>query len=152
MALTDKQKVLAAWLALPKDMREPSTQKALAEKLDVDQMTLSRWKKMHNMKAYVDDVLLIELRDRLGELHRALIDHAIAGKHPKYMEMALQLAMEQFGKKEVDVRITKNETVTMTTDDLADKMFGIFKKNGMSGGVSKAQFRNAIKDQQPALN
>ena len=68
-----------------------------------------------------------------------------------YMEMALQLAMGQFGKKEVDVRITDEQTQAMTTENIADELYKVFKDNGKIG-VSKAAFRNAIIKQQAASN
>jgi hypothetical protein len=38
------KKRFAEWLALPKKMRQPSTQKELADLLDVCPDTLTRWK------------------------------------------------------------------------------------------------------------
>ena len=150
MALSEEQKAFAEWLALPKEMREPSSQKKFAELIGVTEMTLSRWKQRHAFTEYVDNTLVRRLRDHLGSLYQALINHAIDGKHPKYMEMALQLSMDQFGKKEVDVRITSEETVKMTTEDIADRMYGIFKKSGELG-ISKAGFRAAVAGQQNAV-
>ncbi len=151
MALTDEQKLFGDWLSLPKGMREPTSQAKFADMIGVNGTTLTRWKKLPTMKAYVDDTHMLKMRDRLGELHEALVEHAIAGKHPRYMEMALQVALEQFGNKEVDVRITTNESRKMTTEQIADGMFKILKRNGVEG-ISKANFRKAVESQSVGDN
>ena len=45
MSLSANQEIFAEWLAVPKDMRVPKTQKELASLLNVCPDTLSWWKK-----------------------------------------------------------------------------------------------------------
>ena len=83
MALTDEQKAFAEWLALPKEIREPSTQQEFAEMIGVTPMTLSRWKKRQTLQDYHENTLIVKLRDDLADLYEALKQHAINGKHPR---------------------------------------------------------------------
>lgn len=126
----EEKKAFAEWLALPKDLREPQTQYELADILGVSNVTLSHWKDDKSIWENVDRVHVRKLRERLGELFESLIQHAIDGKHPKYMEMAFQLAKEQFGQKDINVTITKTETQVMTTENLAARAYELLSRTG----------------------
>lgn len=152
MKLTDEQKIFAAWLSLPKSERKPKSQTLLAKELGVKDITLSRWKKLPALQAEVDRTHLHYLKDRMGDLYRALVDHAINGKHPKYMEMAFQLAMEQFGKKQVDVRLTKEDAAAMSTEDLAAKAYELLNKHNPEMEVDEAEFVAAVAVQNVGTN
>ena len=152
MKLTEEQKVYALWLSLPKSERKPKTQGLLAKELDVTEMTLSRWKKLPAIQAEIDRTHLHYLKDRMGDLYRALVDHAVNGKHPKYMEMAFQLAMEQFGKKEVNVTLSKEDAAAMSTEDLAAKAFALLNKHNPDMEVSEDEFVTAVATQTASLN
>ena len=152
MKLTDEQKVYAMWLSLPKSERKPRTQGELAKKLEVSEMTLSRWKKLPAIQAEIDRTHLHYLRDRMGDLYRALVDLAISGKHPKYMEMAFQLAMEQFGKKEVNVTLTEKDAASMSTEELAEKAFKLLNKHNPDMEVDEAEFIAAVATQTAGTN
>lgn len=127
---TNEQEIFMQWLSLPKDMREPATQSELAKQLEVSDAMLSRWKKIPGFWDGVEQIHIKKLRERLGDIYEALVDHAIAGKHPKYMEMAFQLAREQFGEKNVKVTVTKEETQAMTTEQLASRAYELLAKTG----------------------
>ena len=88
----------------------------------------------------------------MGELYEALVEHAINGKHPKYMEMAFQLAMEQFGKKEVQVSLTQQDAAAMSTEDLAQKAFDLLNKHNDDIGIDKEAFVAAVATQNAASN
>lgn len=154
--LSDEQKTFAIWLSLPKDMRKPKTQHLLAKDLDVEPMTLSRWKKLPALQAEIERTHVTYLKDRLGELYRALVDHAIGGRHPKYMEMALLIVRDQFGKKEVNVHVTNETAAQMTTETAAGRLFELMNKTNpdrlKDTGLTEEAFVEAVATQQPALN
>lgn len=152
MALTDEQKLFAEWLITPPELRDPGTQRELAVMLNVSEMTLSRWKKQKGFQEYTDNTLVVKMRDRLGEIHEALFNHAINGKHPKYMEMALQIAANQgIGKKEIDLRITAEDTRTMTTEEAATRLHDLLSQTGALN-VAKADFVQALNTAPMSLN
>lgn len=140
---TEEQKTFMEWLSLPKEMREPSTQTELARVLGVADAVLSRWKNLPGFWDNVEQVHIKKLRDRMGELYEALIQHAIDGKHPKYMEMAFQLAKEQFGEKKVNVTVTNERTNTMTTEELAGKAYQLLANAGFNK-ISEADFVRTV--------
>lgn len=151
MALTDEQITLARWLSLPKSQRQPKTQGLLAKDLNISEMQLSRWKKSPAVQAEVDRTHLHYLKDKMGDLYQALVDHAISGKHPKYMEMAFQLAMEQFGKKEVNVSVTNQDAAAMSTEEIAARAFSLLSQyNDMD--IDKKDFVSALATQNASLN
>lgn len=151
MKLTEEQKIFAAWLSLPKSERQPKNQSKLAEELGVNDMTLSRWKKLPAIQAEVDRTHLHYLRDRLGELYQALVEHAISGRHPKYMEMAFQLAMEQFGKREVNVNLTHQDAASMSTEELAKRAYALLNRSNEMD-ILEEDFVAAVATQNAALN
>ena len=152
MRLTDEQKIFARWLSLPKSQRQPRTQELLAAELNVNGMTLSRWKKLPAVQDEVDRTHIRYLKDRMGELYEALVDHAVNGKHPKYMEMAFQLARDQFGKKEVQVNLNQQDASSMSTEELAKKAYELLNKHNDDFGVDKEAFVAAVATQTAANN
>lgn len=152
MKLTEEQKTFAAWLSLPKSQRKPRTQELLAIELDVNGMTLSRWKKLPAVQAEVDNTHIRKLKDRMGEIYDALVEHAINGKHPKYMEMVFQLEKGQFGKQQVDVNLSNQEVAAMSTEDLASKAFELLNKHNDDLGINKETFVAAVATQNVANN
>lgn len=152
MKLTEQQKIFAAWLSLPKSQRKPRTQELLANELEVNGMTLSRWKKLPAVQAEVDNTHIRKLKDRMGEIYDALVEHAINGKHPKYMEMVFQLEKGQFGKKEVQVNLSQADAAAMSTEDLAAKAYELISKHNDDIGVDKEAFVTAVATQNVANN
>lgn len=140
---TDEQKTFMEWLSLPKEMREPKTQGELGKQLGVADAILSRWKHLPGFWDGVEQVHIKKLRDRMGELYEALIQHAIDGKHPKYMEMAFQLAKEQFGEKKVSVTVTNEKAHTMTTEELAGKAYQLLANAGFNK-ISESDFVRTV--------
>ena len=144
---TDEQVIFMEWLALPKEMREPPTQTILAKQLGVTDAVLSRWKLLPGFWDGIDRVHIKKLRERMGELHEALFQLALSGKHPKYMEMAFQLAKEQFGAdKKVSVTITKEEAQAMTTEQLAGRAYSLLANAGFKA-LTEGDFVKAVTTQ-----
>lgn len=146
---TEEQKAFQEWLALPEDMRQPKTQLELAKEIGVTAETLSRWKNLPDFYKGVEKVHIKRLQDRLGELYTALIEHAIAGKHPKYMEMAFQLAKEQFGEKKVNVTISKEEAQAMSTEQLAGRAYKLLAGAGFKSVDESTFVRQITSGAQP---
>jgi hypothetical protein len=148
---SDEQKVFMEWLSLPKEMREPATQHELAKELRVTDAVLSRWKAIPGFWEGVEQVHIKKLRERLGELYEALFQLAVSGKHPKYMEMAFQLAKEQFGaEKKVSVTITKEEAQVMTTEKLAERAYSLLANVGFDS-ISQQDFIQSVTRPKPEL-
>ena len=61
------QIIFAEWLALPVSERQPKTQAALAEQLDVTESTLVNWKKNNALWDYRDTLLRHEGKDLVPE-------------------------------------------------------------------------------------
>lgn len=147
---SEEQKIFMEWLSLPKDMREPATHVELAKQLQVSNAMLSRWKQLPGFWDGVEQVHIKKLRERLGDIYEALIEHAIAGKHPKYMEMAFQLAREQFGEKNVKVTVSKEDAQAMTTEQLASRAYELLAKTGFTS-INEQDFVKTITTPQAVL-
>lgn len=129
---TEEQKAFMEWLALPKSMRQPATQKQFSIDYGIAEAILSRWKQLPGFWDGIENIHIKKLRERLGELYEAMINHAIEGKHPKYMEMAFQLAKEQFGEKKVTVTINEEKANVMSTDALARRAYELLANTGFT--------------------
>jgi hypothetical protein len=90
MTFLANQDKFVEWLAVPKHMREPKTQKELAAHLDVCPDTLSRWKKNPELQARVYKLALARLEAVLPDVFQVIIDNALAGKF-QYVKLALEL-------------------------------------------------------------
>ena len=90
MSLSKNKELFAGWLAVPREMREPKTQKALAAHLDVCPDTLSRWKKDSEFQAQVYKLELARLDAALPDVLQVIIDNARAGKF-QFVKLVLEL-------------------------------------------------------------
>ena len=78
-AWTPKQQQVIEWLAVPKGVRQPSTQEELATQIGVTRRTISRWKKLPGFQEAVCQRSCLLLRDRLPDVLGKLGDLAEAG-------------------------------------------------------------------------
>jgi transcriptional regulator with XRE-family HTH domain len=90
MSLLSNQELFAEWFAVPRELREPKTQKELAALLDVCPDTLSRWKKNPDFQAQVYKLALARLETALPDVLQVIIDNAIAGRFP-FVKLLLEL-------------------------------------------------------------
>lgn len=84
------QRVLQEWLALPSDLRDPATQYELAERLHVNEATLSRWKRGEGFMDEVRSIAKTFLRDDLPEIYAAIGRKARSGDY-QMARLALEL-------------------------------------------------------------
>ena len=84
------KEIFAEWLAMPKKMREPKTQKELAAELDVGSVTLSRWKNDVDFQELVHQRTLSHLMAELPEVMHVIIDKAKEGDF-RFAKMVLEL-------------------------------------------------------------
>ena len=90
MALSVDQEIFAEWLAVPKKMRVPKTQKELASLLNVCPDTLSRWKMNAEFQSRVSKMALSRLETALPDIFQVIIDNARAGKF-QFVKLILEL-------------------------------------------------------------
>lgn len=79
---TPEQVRFQEWLALPKQLREPKTQRALAPLLGVGEDVLSEWKKLEGFVDTVASLARQHLKSELPEIFGALAREAKAGDVP----------------------------------------------------------------------
>ena len=90
MAISVDQEIFAEWLAVPKKMRVPKTQKELASLLNVCPDTLSRWKMNAEFQSKVSKMALSRLKTALPDIFQVIIDNARAGKF-QFVKLILEL-------------------------------------------------------------
>lgn len=76
------QEAFLAWLALPSFAREPRSQRAFAAQLEVDEATLSRWKKLPGFGAAVARLALEQVKAELAPILFAQVVQAKKGSLP----------------------------------------------------------------------
>jgi Helix-turn-helix of insertion element transposase len=88
------------WLATPKQYRKPKTQRLFAQVIQVDEATLSDWKRLDG---FLDDVTALarfHLKGSLSDIFAALSKAAIAGDVPA-IKLALEVAGEYTPKQDI---------------------------------------------------
>ena len=103
--MTKNKQLFAEWLAIPKEMREPRTQKEFAVQLNVQPETLSRWKKDPALQDQVYEVARAYLENRLPEIMHGIGEKAAAGEY-KFVILALELTGRY------------NQAITVRTDSI----------------------------------
>lgn len=73
------QQAALVWYATPPDRRLPSTAKALAERLGVDEATIHRWRKADGWDEAVQEIAKLHLVRHRPNIYGALIRQAEAG-------------------------------------------------------------------------
>lgn len=81
------------WLATPKFGRDPGTQGLFAEKLGVNEATLSRWKKQDGFDAEVNSIARRELKKHVPDVFGTLAREAIDGSF-QHLQLFLKVAEE----------------------------------------------------------
>jgi hypothetical protein len=114
------QIVLQAWLALPKAAREPRSQRALAAELEVDESTLSDWKKL---PGFNDAVYALVIDHVVGELVPVL--HAQVREAKKGSLPHAQWLAEICGKWTPRARLDHSGTVEVVTVATVREALGI---------------------------
>lgn len=104
---TSRQLEFMAWLATPKNDRNPKTQVLFAKHIKADPATLSDWKKLPGFQAEVIKLCRSLVKDSLPDIYGALTDKAIEGDVP-----AIKLVMEMIGEYTPGQRIELNASVS----------------------------------------
>ncbi len=88
---TPEQLQVQRWLAMPTDLRQPKTQKALAQQLNISQEVISRWKSLPGWADAVSEIVRVWLFDDLPDVLRSLVLQAKLGsvKHQRLFLDAL---------------------------------------------------------------
>ena len=93
MSLSPHQELFAEWLAVPRQLRHPKTQKEFAARLDVCPDTLSRWKKDPDLQAQVYTLAHKRLENSLPDVLGVIIDNAMAGSY-QFVKLILELTQK----------------------------------------------------------
>lgn len=96
------QLAFVEWLATTKDERQPSTQEALAEQLDIHPRTLIRWKKIPEIRKAATERARELLGDDLPEIYAALTREAKAGSY-QHIKLSLAVSGEYIEGKTLDI-------------------------------------------------
>ena len=88
--LSKNKQFFAEWLAVPKEMRNPRTQKELAGLLKIKPETLSRWKKEPDFQAAAFEKARTQLEVELPEILQVIAEKAKAGNY-QFVKLALEL-------------------------------------------------------------
>ena len=88
-----RQMATQIWLAMSKEERMPRTQRELAKLLNVNEMTISRWKKLPGFQEEVTAIARSFLVVDLPEIYAALRKEAKAGSLP-HIKVVLDLTGE----------------------------------------------------------
>lgn len=123
---------LAEWLALPISERQPKTQTALAEELDVTEATLINWKKSNELWDYRDTILRHAGKDMVPEAMRVvggilrLAEASLAkDEFPENVKVALEAAKDVMSRWSDPAR--KAHLVTTLKDIYRDIDKGIIE-------------------------
>jgi len=90
MTNTKNKEIFAEWLAMPRKMREPGTQKGLAAVLDVGPVTLSRWKNDVEFQELVYQRARSHLMAELPDVMHMIMEKAKGGDF-RFAKMVLEL-------------------------------------------------------------
>ena len=88
--MSKRKQVFAEWLAVPKKMREPRTQKELATVLNVQPETLSKWKKDQGLQELVFEMARTRLEVELPDIMQVIVDKAKEGQI-QFVKLVLEL-------------------------------------------------------------
>ncbi len=97
-----KQRQLIGWLAVPEDLRDPPTQRELAKRLKVNEVTLSRWKQEPGLTREAATLAREMLADDLPDIYGALVRLAKAGSF-QHIKLALEVAGEHTDEVNLNV-------------------------------------------------
>ena len=95
--MAKNKELFAEWLAVPKNMREPKTQKELASVLDVEPETMSRWKNDQGFQDLVFEKARGRLEAELPDFMQVIVDKAKAGNF-QFVKLALELTNKHSDK------------------------------------------------------
>lgn len=101
------------WLALPRQMRQPATQEALAEELGVHWVTLSKWKKREGFMEAVSELARRHLIAALPDVYGSLVDEAVRGDVAA-IKLYLQLLGEVTERSQIEVVGPRGGAVGLT--------------------------------------
>ena len=102
-AKTGEKEIFAKWLATPKEQRDPKTQGALAEMLQVDRTTLSAWKSDPEFAKQVLHLAAVKIIGRHADVVESLLRECMKGNVKAievYYKWAVLGRMEIQGEKE----------------------------------------------------
>ena len=99
------KKQFAEWLAVPKKLRQPRTQKELADLLEVCPDTLSRWKKDPRVRGRAYDLARTRIETELPDIIQTIIDKAKDGSY-QFVRLALELTEKYASKVTVETHNT----------------------------------------------
>lgn len=91
------REAFAAWLALPKLVREPRTQKELADALGVNPATLTRWKRDVEIHDMVFNIVRSNQLTHLPDLMNTVMEKGIAGDY-RFAKLGLELTTQYTDK------------------------------------------------------
>ena len=95
--MTKNKELFAEWLVVPKNMREPKTQKELASVLNVQPETMSRWKKDQEFQDLVFEKARVRLEVELPDIMQVIVDKAKAGNF-QFVKLVLELTNKHIDK------------------------------------------------------
>ncbi len=126
-SVKEAKEVFAAWLALPRKLRKPRTKRELAEKLGVNPVQLTRWSKDPEVWKLVDRHHIARLRDYLGDIMQAAVQHAVDGNH-NYAKMIIDVVRNSLERQE---KIVVHQDVRHLSDEeIVEKMFAMLQRKG----------------------
>ena len=103
-AMSKDKEVYAAWLAVPKRLREPRTQKELAVLLNVQPETLSRWKKDPVLQERVFEMARNRLEVQLPDVLQVIAEQAKKG-NIHFVKLMLELTHKHSEKVTVQQEV-----------------------------------------------
>ena len=113
-ARQERQAVYMAWLLQPKDMRDPATKTAMAERLGVTIQTLLSYERDPEFSQLVRERLAQSFRtDRLPHLFDSLYQTATDPENPRQVQAARTL-LEWFGRTQE----VQGELAELTDEEL----------------------------------
>jgi len=112
------------WMSIPKAERKPKTQTLFAKLHDVDERTLSDWKRINGFSEEVAKLARFLLKDAITDIYAALAKRAIEGDVP-----AIKLAMEMM--QEYTPRQEISGTLAVTWSDFVE---GTLSNDNNTGG------------------
>jgi len=100
------------WLATPKALRNPKTQKQFATQSHHDEGTLSDWKRLPGFMDSVNAIARAQLKDSLTDIYAALVKAAI-NQDVGAIKLAMEMSGEYTPKQKLDIDMSK-----MSDDEL----------------------------------
>jgi hypothetical protein len=89
--LTDARRIVATWLALPAKLREPQTQRELAENLAIREATISEWKRDERFKADIRRLAVERLEGSLADVLEGVRQNAVKAERAEWVTMYFQI-------------------------------------------------------------